>query len=126
MFSVEILEASREFTARELIKITDNSSTDKIEDLIPEGELKTSPIPVGGYAILSIHNDQNKDRPDYENIVVITPSGEMYRTGSDTFKRSFLHIYHLMEKSGEAYEVLGKLEPSNNYKGKYFLKCCIL
>ena len=124
-YEVHIKETSKELTPREKIKLKDLSNSTNLDALTKEhGNVV---IDVDYYVILNIHNEKSKERPDYENIVVVDKAGNKFNTGSSSFIRSLLDILEELTDAGETdcqIEVYRK--ESNNYKGKEFITCSIV
>ena len=79
------------------------------------------------HVLLGIHNEKSKDRPDYDNVVVVDKAGNKYNTGSNSFITALEEIIEEMQDAGESeiqIEVYRK--PSKNYKGKDFITCSIV
>ena len=124
-YEVHIKETSKELTPREKIKLKDLSNSTNLDALTKEhGNVV---IDVDYYVILDIHNEKSKERPDYENIVVVDKAGNKFNTGSSSFICSLLDILEELTDAGETdcqIEVYRK--ESNNYKGKEFITCSIV
>lgn len=124
-YEVHIKEASKELTAKEKIKLKDLSNSTNLDSLTKnEGNVI---IDVDYYVILDIHNVKSKERPDYQNIVVVDKAGNKFNTGSESFIRSLMDILEELADAGETdcqIEVYRK--ESNNYKGKEFITCSII
>lgn len=121
-YKVEIVEANREFNARERLMIKDFSNANQLDTLTDENPVLITPK---DYAILKVHNEHSKAEKDYTKFMIIDTAGNKYLTGSSSFIKSFLEIKEEMgddeEYSIEAYKV-----PSKNYQGKSFLTCSIV
>ena len=84
-------------------------------------------ISIDYYVKLKIHNETSKERPDYENVVVVGKDGNKYYTGSSSFMTNLEEIYDEMTDAGETeitIEVYRK--PSKNYNGKEFITCSVV
>lgn len=129
MRTVTIKESSRELTKREKLLFADGTDCIKLDGLSEEyadgnKELILNPV---DYAILSIHNDEVKrddQKKDYEALVILCDDGKRYSTGSQSFMNAFVNIYQTME--GEPFGIKILRKESNNFKGKFFLTCCIV
>lgn len=126
MFKATIKETSKELTARERLQMKDTTACVKLDAATQdaEGGLIIKP---GLWAVLDIHNDKAKDRPDYVNYVVVDQeTGTHYITGSESFWKAFQEIREEMEGTGEEYSVRVYRMPSKNYVGKDFLTCTVI
>ena len=120
-YSVSILEASKELTAKQRIQIKD--TTDAIGlDKATQSEAIT--IDVDMYAILSIHNEKSEDK-DYECYVIVDKDGTRYTTGSPSFWSSFINIYNEMKDESDWMLKVFRL-PSKNRQGKDFITCSVI
>lgn len=126
MYKVEILNCSKELTARERIMIKDTTNAIKLDEATKDGnKLVICPSMV---AVLKVHNDKS-DNEEYEQYVIIDKSGTKYVTGSPSFWSSFEEIAEEMtDENGvaEEYEIECYKLDSKNYKGKQFLTCSII
>ncbi len=123
-FSVEIIEASKEFTKRERIQLKDVSTMIKIDELSQVDDLI---ITYGAWARLRIHNEntRNGNSKDYETFVLVDKDGNMYYTGSESFIRSCMDIIEEMTEGEpenfEDFSIRVVRKNSTNYAGKQFL-----
>ena len=120
-YSVSILEASKELTAKQRIQIKDTTDTIGL-DKATQGEAIT--IDVDMYAILSIHNEKSEDK-DYECYVIVDKDGTRYTTGSPSFWSSFINIYNEMKDESDWMLKVFRL-PSKNRQGKDFITCSVI
>lgn len=124
-YEVAIKETSKELTPKEKIRIKDLSNSTNLDALTQEQDSVI--IDYDYHVILSIHNEKSKDRPDYENVVVVDKGGNKFNTGSNSFITALEEIIDEMAEAGETdiqIEVYRK--PSKNYKGKDFITCSII
>ena len=124
-YEATIKVTSKELTAREKLKLKDLSNSTNL-DALTQAEGKVI-INVDYYVILGIHNEKSKERPDYENIVVVDKDGNKYNTGSTSFMTALTDILDELADAGETdctIEVYRK--ESKNYKGKDFITCSIV
>lgn len=123
-YIVKIADSSRELTAREKLKFSDTQACISLDALIDENGGKVVLKPVD-YVGLQIHND-HAENVDYTKFIVIASDGNMYSTGSQSFKDSFIQIMEVMEDSGETdFEIECYKVKSKNYNGS-FIKCSIV
>lgn len=121
-YSVEIIEATKELSAKERIMMKDTTDALKIDELT-EGENALLINPTD-YVILSVHNDKAENQ-EYEQILILADDGNKYITGSTTFINTFKDIYLEMQDCGEPWGIKVYKKPSKNYKGKFFLTCTV-
>ena len=121
-YSVEIVNSSRELTAKQRIALKDTSDAIKLDTACEEDAIIIEPV---DFAVLSIHNEKS-DNVDYENYVIIDKDGDKYVTGSPSFWNSFMDIYNEMQGEEEAWSIKAYKLDSKNYKGKKFLTCSII
>lgn len=121
-YSVEIIETSKELSAKQRIALKDTSNAIKLDTACEEEAIIIEPV---DYAILSIHNEKS-DNKDYSNYVIIDKNGDKYVTGSLSFWNSFMDIYLEMKDEDEAWSIKAYKLDSKNYKGKKFLTCSII
>ena len=126
-YSVEIIESSRELTAREKISIKDFSNALALDTEL-NSETDNIVIAPAAYAILKVHNEHSKNDKEYKKYLITDSAGNKYVTGSDSFFTSFIEIFNSMAKDapGEDYSIEVYKKPSKNYQGKHFLTCSIL
>lgn len=123
-YIVEITDSSRELTAREKLKFADTQACISLDSIIDENGGKFVFKPAD-YVCLAIHNE-HAENVDYTKFIVISSDGNMYATGSQSFKDSFIQIMEVMEDSGEKdFEVECYKVKSKNYNGS-FIKCSIV
>ena len=117
-FTSTIIDASKELSAREKIQLKDTAECISLDKWSQEPGVETAEIPVLGYVILQIHNDNAKGDTDYEQLIVIS-EGQNYITGSDSFRRSFLDIWDEMLGDPDPWAIRVIRKPSKNYAGTY-------
>lgn len=123
-YNVKITDASRELTAREKLKFADTQACISLDSLIDENGGKFVFKPTD-YVCLDIHNEYSEN-VDYTKFIVISSDGNMYATGSQSFKDSFIQIMEAMEDSGEEdFDIECYKVKSKNYNGS-FIKCSIV
>lgn len=125
MYKSTIVESSSEVTKIEAVALKNLADVEGIEvevNASPEGYIVLNPEK---YVVLHVENDKSKDNKEYDVLVIIDASGKKYKTGSESFMRSFFDIYNELEgESGWSLKVFGK--ESKNYKGKKFLTCSVV
>lgn len=125
-YEASVVETSKEISAKEKIKIKDLSNAINLDSLTQEQDTPVI-INIDYYVKLKIHNEKSKERPDYENVVVVDKDGTKYYTGSFSFMTNLEEIYDEMCDAGETeitIEVYRK--PSKNYNGKEFITCSVV
>lgn len=123
MYAVKIIEASKELSAKERIKMKDTSNAMKL-DVVLDGDDPLVITPVM-YAIISVHNDKAED-PDYQQYIVVDESGAKFVTGSSSFWNSFIEIWNEMAEESEEWSLEIYKRDSKNYSGKKFITCSIV
>lgn len=121
-YSVKIVNASKELSARDRVAVKDTTNAIALDDATKETPLV---IGIDYYVELAIHNEKSEDK-DYKKYVVVDKSGNKFVTGSESFFTSMLEIMDEMSDSGEDFEIQVYRMPSKNYKGKEFLTCSIV
>lgn len=118
MYSVKVIESSRELSKKEIVSLKQSASMIKLDEVAP---VTIRPV---GYALLDIHNDK-LDNPDYKHIVIIDDDGSKYVTGSQTFMNNFMDIWSDLSDEPD-WELSVFKRDSKNYKGKQFLTCDVI
>lgn len=121
-YSVKIVNASKELSARDRVAVKDTTNAIALDDATKETPLV---IAIDYYVELAIHNEKSEDK-DYKKYVVVDKSGNKFVTGSESFFTAMLEIMDEMSDSGEDFEIQVYRMPSKNYKGKEFLTCSIV
>ena len=122
-YKVEIIDSSKELTAREKIALKDTAECISLDQASKENPYLE--IPVDGYVILKIHNERAKSGdPDYEQLIILS-GDERYITGSGSFRSSFVDIYADMEGDPNPWSIRVVRRPSKNYGGE-FLKATLV
>lgn len=126
-YSVEIIESSKELTAREKISAKDFSNATALDTELMDANANIVITPAA-YLILSVHNEHSKNDKDYKKYLIIDTAGNKFVTGSDSFFTAFKDIFDAMSKDapGEEFSIEVYKKPSKNYQGKHFLTCSIL
>lgn len=121
-FEVNILESSKELTARERIRLKDTTDAVKLDEATQKNPVIIKPV---AYAILGVHNDMADDK-DYEQYIIEDADGTKYVTGSESFWNSFKNIYDEMKDEDEDWSVKAYRVPSKNYTGRDFISCSLM
>ena len=121
-YSVKIVNASKELSARDRVAVKDTTNAIALDDATKESPLV---IGIDYYVELAVHNEKSEDK-DYKKYVVVDKSGNKFVTGSESFFTAMIEIMDEMADSGEDFEIQVYRMPSKNYKGKEFLTCSIV
>lgn len=108
-----IYEKSREFSKVETYLLTSSPDVESIKNV----EDETS-IPVDGYILFK---DTNQNGEETDILSIITPDKKVYACQSQTFKRSFLEIFELMD--GESFSIIKKSGVTKG--GRDFINCVL-
>lgn len=123
IYTINIVETSRELTKKERVQLKTNAAT-KLDELISTAPGESTLVLEGitGYAVLEIHNPKAVDNKDYKHYVILTEENGMFYTGSETFFNRFRPIWE--EMAGEKDWGLECVKvPARKYPGKHFLSC---
>ena len=116
----------------ERLRYTNFAGMVQLDDIISDDGVKTA-LDITGYVECHVHNDKS-DTPEYDKLVLIAKDGELYLTGSDSFKRGFIEIFEALTDDfvedgiapqDRVYPILAFKAPSKNIKGKTFLCCAV-
>lgn len=127
-YSAEIVEASREFSARERVMFKDTQNAISMNDFAEQAKSEGSKAIIDNvkdYVHIMIHNEKSEDK-DYDNYIIVDGAGDKYVTGSQAFWNSFMDIYNEMKDETEPWGIQLNLIPSKNYKGKNVLTCSLV
>ena len=118
-YSVKIMNASKELSARDRVAVKDTTNAIALDDATRDSPLV---IAFDYYVELAVHNEKSEDK-DYKKYVVVDKSGNKFVTGSESFFTAMIEIMDEMSDSCEDFEIQVYRMPSKNYKGKEFLTC---
>lgn len=121
-YKAEVVESSRQLTARERIKFKDLTDATSLDTATANGAVI---LTVKDYAIVKVHND-NSDNKEYTKYVLEDSEGNLYATGSESFWKSFIDIWDEMKEETEEWKLKIYKKDSANYKGKQFITCSIV
>lgn len=127
-YSAEIVEASREFSARERVMFKDTQNAISMNDFAEQAKSEGAKAiieNVKDFVHIMIHNEKSEDK-DYDNYIIVDGAGDKYVTGSQAFWNSFMDIYNEMKDETEPWGIQLNLIPSKNYKGKNVLTCSLV
>lgn len=120
-YEAKILEASKELSTREKIKVKNLSDAKSLDALTENGECVE--MEVAAWVRMQVHNDKSTNK-DYEKYVLFDLEGTAYVTGSESFWTTFIDIWN--ELNGEVMPIKIFKKPSKNYQGKSFLTCDVV
>lgn len=106
---MQIYENSREFTKVEIYLMTSSPDAISLKNVDDE-----TSIPVDGYILF-------KNGEETDILSLITPDKKVYACQSQTFKRSFLEIFELMD--GESFSIIKKSGVTKG--GRDFINCVL-
>lgn len=122
-YTSEIVRSSREFTARERLRIKDTTAAKALDELVaPELPIE---IEVESWAEVHVVNENSKGEKEYTKYVIHAKDGNYYTTGSESFISAMQDIMAEMEGESEPWALLIYKQESKNYKGKYFITCTV-
>lgn len=110
---MHIYEASREFTKVEKYLLTSSPDVEALKNVFDE-----TSIPIDGYILFK---DKNQSGEETDILSIITPDKKVYACQSQTFKRSFLEIFELMD--GEPFSIIKKSGVTKG--GRDFINCVL-
>lgn len=123
-YTVEIIKTSKDLSRRERIQMKDTAECISLDKWSQQPENENAIIMIDGFAVLAIHNEKAKGDVDYEQLVIMSDTGEKFITGSNSFRTSFLDIYEEMEGDTEPWGIRVIRRTSKNYAGE-FLKAVL-
>lgn len=124
-YNVKIINASKELSAKEKVRIKDFSVASQLDDVIYD-DIHLE-IDFDYYADMSVHNERTKsEKKDYIKRVIVDKDGSMYVTGSESFMIAMDAILEEMSGSGEEYKLDCYKVDSKNYAGKQFITCTVI
>ena len=122
-YSVKVVEASRQLTAKERIAVKDFGLAAHLDEAVTETALV---IKVKDYVVLQVHNEKADNR-EYVKYLLIDDNGERYITGSEPFWSTFKDIWDEISVEPDVdWSLKVYRQESKNYKGKHFLTCTII
>lgn len=132
-YEVEVTGSSFEkLRGSDRLRYTNFTAMTQLDDIVAEDGTKEV-LDITGYVQCHVHNEKS-DTPEYDKLVLIGKSGELYITGSDSFTRGFLEIHKALTQdfiedgvapADRVYPILAFKSPSKNVKGKTFLCCAV-
>jgi hypothetical protein len=121
-YECKVINASKELSARERIKVKDLSNAIALDTAVTDDTpLMISPL----YDVeLEVHNEKSKDK-DYTKYVIVDVGGNKYHTGSESFWTSYKDIMAELGDDTEDVTLEVYRVPSKNYAGKSFITCSL-
>ena len=121
-YTVEIVETSREFTAKEKVMLKDISKAQSLNELSKDNDFIFKP---SDWAILKIHNEMSENK-DYTVYVIFDTDGNAFTTSSENFFDTFLDIVGDMQGVTEEWAISVYQLDSKKRSGSKFLTCSII
>lgn len=123
-YTATIVNGSREFTARERMRIKDTTAATPLDEAVTaESPLE---MELADWATLKITNERSKGEKEYMKFVLIDKSGNHYTSGSESLISAVGEIAKEMWEEAEPWKLLIYKKESKNYKGKYFLTATVV
>lgn len=121
-YECKVINASKELSARERIKVKDLSNAIALDTAVTDDTpLMISPL----YDVeLEVHNEKSKDK-DYKKYVIVDVAGNKYHTGSESFWAAYKDIMAELGDDTEDVTLEVYRVPSKNYAGKSFITCSL-
>lgn len=122
-YAVDIIESSRELTAKERISMKNTADCIRLDEATKDNTSVL--INPEYYAVLKVTNENSEDK-EYLNYILVDKDGSKYVTGSTTFWNSFMDIYNEMADETEEWGIKVFRVDSKKYTGKQFITCSIV
>ena len=121
-YECKVINASKELSARERIKVKDLSNAIALDTAVTDDTpLMISPL----FDVeLEVHNEKSKDK-DYKKYVIVDVAGNKYQTGSESFWTAYKDIMTELGDDTEDVTLEVYRVPSKNYAGKSFITCSL-
>lgn len=121
-YECKVINASKELSARERIKVKDLSNAIALDTAVTDDTpLMISPL----FDVeLEVHNEKSKDK-DYKKYVIVDVAGNKYHTGSESFWTAYQDIMAELGDDTEDVTLEVYRVPSKNYAGKSFITCSL-
>lgn len=120
-YKVNVIASSRELTKMDKIRMKDTSDTTALDGATQEGAVIFQPV---AWVMLEIHNEKAQDGT-YVNYIIQAADGTKYRTGSESFWKTFVSLWEDLEDE-DGWEIKCYRLPSKNRPGKDFLTCSLV
>lgn len=124
-YSVKIITASKELTAKEKIRIKDFTNALQLDDIIQGDEHFM--LDYDYHVVMEVHNEKTKNQnKDYKKVVIVDRAGKAYVTGSESFLTAMEDIVSEMSETGEDFALDCYKVDSKNFQGKQFITCTVI
>lgn len=123
-YTVTIKTTSSDIKAVDKVRLKDLQGARMVKDLIPNvgDELAFTPV---AYIVVHVVNEFSRNDKEYDQLVILTTSGDRILTGSPSFIDAFMGLWGELEdaiKDGEVFDfVMKRGESRANDSG--FLTC---
>lgn len=122
MYTIKIVNASANLTARDRINLKDTNNAVSLDELTKAEDKPV--LHITQWAELNVSNDENGK--EYNKYVLAAADGTKYTTGSANFWKSFLSIASELAEEGEdEVDIVIYRLPSKNFPGKEFITCSL-
>lgn len=124
-YSVKVITASKELTAKEKIRIKDFTNALQLDDIIQGNEHFM--LDYDYHVVMEVHNEKTKNQnKDYRKVVIVDRAGKAYVTGSESFLTAMEDIVSEMSETGEDFALDCYKVDSKNFQGKQFITCTVI
>lgn len=118
-----IVEATREISKREALKMKQMTDVLSINDLMENDKLLIEGVRAG----FKLHVlNEKAENPEYDVYIIETMEGQLYKTGSDSLWRNLKEILEDFREeieAGERIDILCYKRPSKNIQSGKFITC---
>ena len=121
-YEVKIINASKELTGKEKVRIKDFTNATQLDDIIQGKDHFT--LNYEFYVDMEVHNEHSKMDKDYFKRVIVDKEGNTYVTGSKSFCNAMDGV--IEEMGEEEFSLDCYKSDSKNYTGKQFLSCTVI
>ena len=121
MRKAEVIDSSRELSAKERIKVKQKAGCIQLNNAVSVDNLVITP---DFWAVVRIESDKAEE--PYLNYIVADVDGTMYTTGSESFWNAFKEIWDEMSTESEPWMVQVFKADSANRDGQKFITCTVL
>ena len=124
-YSVKIITASKELSAKEKIRIKNFTNALQMDDIIQDSEHFM--LDYDYHVVMEVHNENSKNQnKDYRKVVIVDRAGKAYVTGSESFLTAMEDIVSEMSETGEDFALDCYKVDSKNFQGKQFITCTVI
>lgn len=122
-YESEIVEATREYSKREGLKMKQMTDVLSINDLMENDKLLIEGVRAG----FKLHvKNEKAENTEYDIYLLETMDGQIYKTGSDSLWRNLVEILNEFAdeiSAGEKIDILCYKRPSKNIQSGKFITC---